>query len=226
MNVDSENLTGINVKCRIFKGSVVFFLDSRHHAVIMIFESFGINVKTRKISFDVLPKSLATFLTGFFGNICAETEKIIVFELFSMQKLCNGLNRLGICWSEPPCIRTLIYVKEIFILFLVNFWEMYIVLKDFLSTIKMFKTWCVPPNRFDGTKPMFCFEIWLEASGEFSKNRSTAFFCLQLFLWNLKLRECSGRLLGQSFVSSGCWRGPLQDEGHSGSHPHSFPGLY
>ena len=31
---------------------------------------------------------------------------------------------------------------------------------------------------------------------------------------------CRGDLLGQS------WGGPLQDEGHSGSHPHSFPGLY
>ena len=31
---------------------------------------------------------------------------------------------------------------------------------------------------------------------------------------------CCGDLLGQR------WGGPLQDEGHSGSHPHSFPGLY
>ena len=38
--------------------------------------------------------------------------------------------------------------------------------------------------------------------------------------------SCSGRLLGQSFVSSDRGRGPLQDEDHPGSRPHSFPGLY
>ena len=37
---------------------------------------------------------------------------------------------------------------------------------------------------------------------------------------------CHGRLLGQSFVWSGCGRGLLEDEDHSGSRPHSFPGLY
>ena len=31
---------------------------------------------------------------------------------------------------------------------------------------------------------------------------------------------CRGNLLGQR------WEGRLQDEGHSGSHPHSFPSLY
>ena len=38
--------------------------------------------------------------------------------------------------------------------------------------------------------------------------------------------DCRGHLLGQSFVSSGCWRCLLQDEGYSGSRPHLFPGLY
>ena len=38
--------------------------------------------------------------------------------------------------------------------------------------------------------------------------------------------RCHGRLLGQSFALSGCGRGPLQDEDHSESRPHSFPGLY
>ena len=33
-------------------------------------------------------------------------------------------------------------------------------------------------------------------------------------------------LLGQSFVSSDRGKGPPQDEDHSGSRPHSFPGLY
>ena len=37
---------------------------------------------------------------------------------------------------------------------------------------------------------------------------------------------CRGHILGQNFVSSDCGRGPLQDEDHSGSRPHSFPGLY
>ena len=37
---------------------------------------------------------------------------------------------------------------------------------------------------------------------------------------------CRGPLLGQSFDLSGCGRGPLQDEDHSESRPHSFPGLY
>ena len=37
---------------------------------------------------------------------------------------------------------------------------------------------------------------------------------------------CRGHLLGQSFESSDRGRGPLQDEDHSGSRPHSFPGLY
>ena len=37
---------------------------------------------------------------------------------------------------------------------------------------------------------------------------------------------CRGHLLGQNFVSSDRERGPLQDEDHSGSRPHSFPGLY
>ena len=36
---------------------------------------------------------------------------------------------------------------------------------------------------------------------------------------------CRGGLLGQSFVSSGHGRGPLQDEDHSGSRPRSFLGL-
>ena len=35
---------------------------------------------------------------------------------------------------------------------------------------------------------------------------------------------CRGHLLGQSFVSSGWGRCLLQDEDHSGSRPHSFPG--
>ena len=38
--------------------------------------------------------------------------------------------------------------------------------------------------------------------------------------------NCRGPLLGQSFVSSGRGRGPLQVEDHSGSRPHSFPGLF
>ena len=37
---------------------------------------------------------------------------------------------------------------------------------------------------------------------------------------------CHGHLPGQNFVSSGYGRGLLQDEDHSGSRPHSFPGLY
>ena len=39
-------------------------------------------------------------------------------------------------------------------------------------------------------------------------------------------QSCRGHLLGQNFVSSDRGRGPLQDEDHSGSRPHSFPGLY
>ena len=37
---------------------------------------------------------------------------------------------------------------------------------------------------------------------------------------------CRGHLLGQSFESPDHGRGPLQDENHSGSRPHSLPGLY
>ena len=39
------------------------------------------------------------------------------------------------------------------------------------------------------------------------------------------LSQCGGHLLGQSFASSGCGRSQHQDEDHSGSRPHSFPGL-
>ena len=39
------------------------------------------------------------------------------------------------------------------------------------------------------------------------------------------MHMCHGGLLGQSFVSSGRGRGPLQDEDHSGSRLRSFPGL-
>ena len=38
--------------------------------------------------------------------------------------------------------------------------------------------------------------------------------------------NCHGNLQGQSFVSSGFGRRLLQDEDHSESLPHSFPGLY
>ena len=38
--------------------------------------------------------------------------------------------------------------------------------------------------------------------------------------------NCRDRLLGQSFVPSDRRRDPLQDEDHSGSRPHSFPGYY
>ena len=37
---------------------------------------------------------------------------------------------------------------------------------------------------------------------------------------------CRGLLLGQCFLSSGRGRDLLQDEDHSGSRPHSFPGYY
>ena len=37
--------------------------------------------------------------------------------------------------------------------------------------------------------------------------------------------NCRGHLLGQSFVSSDRGRDLLQDEDHSGSRPHLFPGL-
>ena len=37
--------------------------------------------------------------------------------------------------------------------------------------------------------------------------------------------DCHGDLFGQTFASSGCRRCLLQDEDHSGSRPHSFPGL-
>ena len=37
--------------------------------------------------------------------------------------------------------------------------------------------------------------------------------------------HCHDNLLGQSFVQSGRGRCLLQDEGHSGSRPHSFPGF-
>ena len=43
---------------------------------------------------------------------------------------------------------------------------------------------------------------------------------------NSSERCCHGDLFGQSFASSGCRRRLLQDEDHSGSRPHSFPGLY
>ena len=39
------------------------------------------------------------------------------------------------------------------------------------------------------------------------------------------LSPCRSQLLGQSFVWSGCGRCLLQDEDHSGSRPHSFPGF-
>ena len=38
------------------------------------------------------------------------------------------------------------------------------------------------------------------------------------------ITDCGGHLLGQSFASCGCGRCLLQDEDHSGSRPHSFPG--
>ena len=41
----------------------------------------------------------------------------------------------------------------------------------------------------------------------------------------LLLSPCPGDLLGQRFASSGYGRCPLQYENHSGSRPHSFPGL-
>ena len=37
---------------------------------------------------------------------------------------------------------------------------------------------------------------------------------------------CQGDIFGQNFPSSGCRRRLLQDDDHSGSRPHSFPGLY
>ena len=40
------------------------------------------------------------------------------------------------------------------------------------------------------------------------------------------IQHCRGRLLGQRFVPTGCGRDPLQDEDHSGSRPHSFPGYF
>ena len=40
------------------------------------------------------------------------------------------------------------------------------------------------------------------------------------------LSPCHGLPLGQSFVSYDRGGGPLQDEDHYGSRPHSFPGLY
>ena len=43
---------------------------------------------------------------------------------------------------------------------------------------------------------------------------------------SIVLPNCHGLVLGQSFVSFGCGRRPLQDEDHSVSRPLSFPGLY
>ena len=48
------------------------------------------------------------------------------------------------------------------------------------------------------------------------------------YIWSFnqsQLDYCRGHLLGSSFLSSGSARGPLQDEDHHGSHPHSFPPL-
>ena len=42
---------------------------------------------------------------------------------------------------------------------------------------------------------------------------------------NLALPTCHGHLLAQSFASSGCRNCLDQYEDHSGSPPHSFPGL-
>ena len=42
----------------------------------------------------------------------------------------------------------------------------------------------------------------------------------------LCLCYCHDNLLGQNFVQSGRGRCLLQDEGHSGSRPHSFPGWF
>ena len=42
----------------------------------------------------------------------------------------------------------------------------------------------------------------------------------------LPMQGCRGLLLGQSFASTDRGRGPLQDEDHSGSRPHSFPAYY
>ena len=55
-----------------------------------------------------------------------------------------------------------------------------------------------------------------------SKNHWNRFVQLKMVF----VQMIDGTLLGQSFVSSDHGRGPLQDEDHSGSHPHSFPGLY
>ena len=54
-----------------------------------------------------------------------------------------------------------------------------------------------------------------------------SFLVLRMFNYKHSMahHDCRGQLLGQSFVSSGSARGLLQDEDHSGSHPHSFPGL-
>ena len=60
--------------------------------------------------------------------------------------------------------------------------------------------------------------VWTLASGMETISSNIAFFNI---IW-----YCRGHLLGHSFVSSECGRGPLQDEDHSGSRPHSFPGLY
>ena len=53
----------------------------------------------------------------------------------------------------------------------------------------------------------------------------TAAKTLSLSLSEL-LSPCHGDLFGQNFASSGCRRRLLQDEDHSGSRSHSFPGLY
>ena len=60
---------------------------------------------------------------------------------------------------------------------------------------------------------------------------------LSVFWHNPKVTEVSGQKtfqkftcrvhpLGRCFLSSGHGRGLLQDEDHSGSRPHSFPGYY
>ena len=55
----------------------------------------------------------------------------------------------------------------------------------------------------------------------FSGDCITVAYCLdQLHSLSELQSPCRGDLLGQR------WGGPLQDEGHSGSHPHSLPGLY
>ena len=71
-------------------------------------------------------------------------------------------------------------------------------------------------------KNVFCLKMsnWAHRNNFWEHRPNSRSFFAQSLIKTLS----RGHLLGQSFVPSDHGRDPLQDEDHSGSRPHSFPG--